>query len=107
MGIIVALAAVVMTRVTGFADAGDQASAESERDMVQAAMDTMMVAQGITSIDAQAANVGDFTSEPTGTGTIALYNGYLREATTSRCYTWSAEGEITGQQDRDGSGNCP
>lgn len=106
VGIIVALAAVVMTRVTGFAGAGDQASAESERDMVQAALDTMMVDQGITTVDATTVYVNDFTVNPTGTGTVPLYNGYLREGSTSRAYCWNSTGEITGQASSPG-GACP
>ena len=102
VGIIVALAAVIIPNVASFTGKGDEGSAKSETDNVQAAMDNMMADKGVTSVTASVAGPGTnaFSALPTGgAGVEALGptgGGYLRSDTTEWTYCWDTTGLVTG-----------
>ena len=109
VGIIVALAAVIIPNVASFANRGEQGAEASEFDNVQAAMDTMMADQNITAVDASlnAAATNGWSALPTGTGVEPLFGGatisYMRAATTTYSYCWDTTGLVTDQ----GGGSVP
>ena len=104
VGIIVALAAVVVPNVIQFAQEGDEGAAAAEWATVQTAVDTYMadfLGGALIALPA-----GDF---PISTGpAINLFDGavgsvdlggYLRDTLTSNFYCWEAGGLVTVQQD--------
>lgn len=107
VGIIVALAAVIIPSVAQFAGKGTEGAQSAEMENVQAAMDTMMADQGVTTMTAHdlgiaATSTNTFASEPQGAGTAFLGptgGGYLREDTTIYFYCWSDTGLIVEQTD--------
>jgi prepilin-type N-terminal cleavage/methylation domain-containing protein len=101
VGIIVGLAAVIVPSVAQFATRGDTGAQAAEKANVQAAFDTMMADNNITSVTAvNLATTGtagnNFAALPAGTGADPLA-GYLREPTTKYFYCWSAAGLVTEQ----------
>ena len=102
VGIIVALAAVIIPNVASFTGKGDEGSADSETANVQAAMDNMMADKGVTAVTASSAGAGtnDWSALPTGgTGVVALGpsgGGYMRGDTTEWTYCWDTTGLVTG-----------
>ncbi len=102
VGIIVALAAVIIPNVASFANRGEQGAEAAEFDNVQAAMDTMMADQNVIAVDASlnAAGTSGWSALPTGTGVQSLFGGtidYMRSATTTYFYCWDATGLVTAQ----------
>ena len=104
VGIIVALAAVVVPSVTLFAGKGEEGAKSSERDNVQAAMDSLMADNGIVAVtahnlvgDTSLADWSTLDLDP-GTGTLNL-NTYLRENPTNYFYCWDGVGLVTNQDD--------
>ena len=96
VGIIVALAAVIIPNVIQFADRGDTAAAASELATVQTAIDTWMADQNLILI---ASNSGsNAEADFSGAGTINLSN-YLRATLTDDFYCWDTGGLVTVQQD--------
>ncbi len=96
IGIIAALAAVVIPNVARFVGSGDTEANNTEMQTVQAAMDLFMANTAATTVTAlaQANATGDFeTSNP------ALYPDYLRQGSTAaptKCtYYWDANGLVT------------
>lgn len=83
IGIIAALAAVVIPNVSQFVGSGDTAANSTEAQTVQAAMDLYMADTGLAPA-AQAVASADMTST-----TPALSPGYIRTATTKCTYTWT------------------
>ncbi len=104
VGIIVALAAVIVPLVIQFAGQGDTGAASAEWDAVQSAVDTMMADNNLTTITAAAANafVTDSFDFDAGAGTQTLAS-YTRDTTTAHCYTWAASGRILTQVAATGS----
>ena len=98
VGIIVALAAVIVPLVIQFSGRGDTGAANAEWDSIQSAIDTMMADQSLTAVTAGALNafVTDSFDFDAGAGTQDL-SAYLRDTSTSYCYTWAATGRILTQ----------
>ena len=109
VGIIVALAAVIVPLVIQFSGRGDTGAANAEWDAIQSAIDTMMADNALTAVTAggSAAFITDsFDFDATG-GTQNL-STYLRDASTTYCYTWAASGRILTQVAAAGSpAACP
>jgi len=102
VGIIVALAAVIIPNVASFTGKGDEGSAVAETDNVQAAMDNMMADKGVTTVTASVAGAGtsDFSALPTGGAAVEALGpsggNYLRIDTTNWAYCWTTSGLVTG-----------
>jgi len=88
IGIIGALAAVVIPNVSRFAGSGDTAANETEVQTVQAAIDLYMADTASTTVPVQAAT-NDMTAS-----TPALSPDYLRQTTTRCSYAWDAAGVV-------------
>ena len=108
VGIIVALAAVIVPSVIQFTGKGDEGAKAAEAESIQAAMDTMMADQSITSVVGLTSTDNSnqlWTSLPAGTGSAVL-STYLRADSTSYYYCYDSTGKIT-QQDADTAALCP
>ena len=82
VGIIVALAAVIVPLVIQFSGRGDTGAASAEWDSIQSAIDTMLADQGLTTVadgDGAAFITDSFDFDP-GAGNQNL-SSYLRDAT--------------------------
>ena len=109
VGIIVALAAVIVPLVIQFSGRGETGAANAEWDAIQSAIDTMMADNALTAVTAggSAAFITDSFDFDAGTGTQNL-SSYLRDASTTFCYTWAASGRILTQVAASGSpAACP
>ena len=91
IGIIAALAAVVIPNVSQFVGSGDTAANSTEAQTVQAAMDLYMANTG-TAPAAQAVATADMTAT-----TPVLSPNYIRTTTTKCTYTWTATTGIVTQ----------
>ena len=101
VGIIVALAAVIVPSVVVFSGKGDEGAKAAESESIQVAMDTMMADQGISGVTALGSgdnSVQAWTVLPAGTGALPL-SGYLREDSTAFFYCYDGTGKITRQDD--------
>ncbi len=85
IGIIAALAAVVIPNVSQFVGSGDTAANITEAQTVQAALDLYMAATGAPAGDQATAG---FTDDMTST-LPPLSPDYIRTATTKCLYTWT------------------
>jgi prepilin-type N-terminal cleavage/methylation domain-containing protein len=85
IGIIAALAAVVIPNVSQFVGRGDAAANSTEAQTVQAAMDLYLADTGDIAVTVQAAATNDMTAT-----TPALAPTYIRTNTTKCTYTWAA-----------------
>ena len=107
VGIIVALAAVIIPNIARFSGSGDAAAASSELDTIQTSMDTAMADLGLTVVTAGSA-VNDFSSVgaaeiddgpdelPDTADDIYLAPDYLRDAVPGYGpYSWSTTGLVT------------
>ena len=109
VGIIVALAAVIVPLVIQFSGRGETGAANAEWDAIQSAIDTMMADNALTAVTAggSAAFITDSFDFDAGTGTQNL-SSYLRDASTTFCYTWAASGRILTQVAASGNpAACP
>lgn len=109
VGIIVALAAVIVPLVIQFSGRGDTGAATAEWDAIQSAIDTMMADNAMTLVTAgaSAAFITDSLDFDAGAGTQNL-STYLRDVTTAYCYTWAASGRVLTQVAAAGSpAVCP
>lgn len=88
IGIIAALAAVVIPNVSQFTNSGDQAAYDTEGATVQSAVDLYMAVNG--SITAKAVASTDMTAAPD-----PLSPTFMRLATTQCAYEWTAAGAVT------------
>ena len=95
IGIIVALAAVIVPTVIKFTSEGESGAKNAEWDAVQASFDVMMADQKIALLtgDAVSKKVTD-SLDLIGGQTLS---GYLRDASTTYCYTWDTSGKILTQ----------
>jgi len=95
IGILAALAAVVVPNVGRFAGSGDAAANSTEASTVQVGMDLYMADTGSLTVTALAIETNDFaTSNP------VLSPVYIRQNPTKCSYTWDISGLIT-------QGTCP
>ena len=109
VGIIVALAAVIVPMVIQFSGRGDEGAASAEWDSIQSAIDTMMADNTLTAVSAgaSAAFITDSFDFDAGSGTQNL-STYLRDPSTTYCYTWAASGRVLTQVAATGSpAACP
>ena len=105
VGIIVALAAVIIPNVSRFTGKGNEGALSAEAENLQAAMDTMMADTG--SIDVGAYDIttistatNSWTGLPVNGATslnVATLDGYLRANTTKFFYCYDAAGLVTDQ----------
>ena len=87
LGILGALAAVVVPTVSQFVGSGDATANSTENQTVQAAMDLYMVDTAASTVTANAIATNDFAlSVP------VLYPNYLRQQITKCTYTWDVGG---------------
>ncbi len=107
VGIIVALAAVIVPLVIQFSGRGDTGAASAGWDAIQSAIDTMMADAPLTAVTAgaSAAFITDSLDFDAGAGTQNL-STYVRDTTTTCCYTWATTGRILTQV-AVVSGSCP
>ena len=109
VGIIVALAAVIVPMVIQFSGRGDAGAASAEWDSIQSAIDTMMADNTLTAVNAggSAAFITDSFDFDAGSGTQNL-STYLRDPSTTYCYTWATSGRVLTQVAATGSpAACP
>ena len=109
VGIIVALAAVIVPMVIQFSGRGDEGAARAEWDSIQSAIDTMMADNTLTAVTAgsSAVFITDSFDFDAGSGTQNL-STYLRDSSTAYCYTWAASGRVLTQVAAAGSpAACP
>lgn len=105
VGIIVALASVVIPNVALFAGRGETGVGVQEFDAVQSAMDNLMVDTGVTNINsAPGTSKNNWASFPNGSGVPPLET-YLRDDSSSYYYCWNSTGLITDQHES--SSACP
>ncbi len=87
LGILGALAAVVVPTVSQFVGSGDATANATEVSTVQAAMDLFMADTAATTVTALAIETNDFqASDP------QLFPNYLRQQITKCSYTWDGSG---------------
>ncbi len=107
IGIIVALAAVIVPLVVQFSGTGASAAQDAEWDAVQTSIDTMMADNEMTTVTASSTTVG---TRVTDTGThfdsAQTLANYTRDVNTNYCYQWIASGRITAQFSLDAAGAC-
>ena len=108
VGIIVALAAVIVPLVIQFSGRGETGAASAEWDAIQSAIDTMMADTTLLSVTAGSSaafitDSFDFDDDSSSTQTLS---SYLRDPTTIYCYTWATSGRILTQVAAT-SGSCP
>ena len=104
VGIIVALAAVVVPSLFQFTRKGQEGAKEAERSAVESAITNMMIDNSLGAVQAAAGSASNsWTVNGFGTGAVALA-GYLQNGTTTY-YCWDTKGKVTGQ-DEDGSTSC-
>ena len=108
VGIIVALAAVIVPLVIQFSGRGDEGAASAEWDSIQSAIDTMMADNTLTAVNAggSAAFITDSFDFDAGSGSQNL-STYLRDPSTTYCYTWAASGRILTQVAATNPTTCP
>src|SRR3990170_2235037 len=81
VGIIAALAAILIPNVARFVGRGQAEGAVAEKDSVQAAIDAAMADNGLLTVTENTGGVTDFstvTDIDPGAGTVALYPTYMR-----------------------------
>ncbi len=106
VGIIVALAAVIVPLVVQFAGRGDVGAASAEWDSIQSAIDTMMADVPLTTVTA-GANAA-FITDSFDFGSSNTLSAFLRDPSTAYCYTWADTGRILTQVAASGSpAACP
>lgn len=102
IGIIAALAAVVIPNVSRFVGSGDAEANNTELQTVQAAIDLLIADNALdnTTTAASAAATSDFSAvdfDNTAGGTANLFPDYLRQNPTKCAYEWDVEGAVTSQ----------
>ena len=104
VGIIVALAAVIVPLVIQFSGRGDVGAQNAEWDAIQTAIDTMMADNALTTVNAgaSAAFITD-SFDFDDTAASQDLSTYLRDTATTYCYTWAATGRILTQVSAAGS----
>ena len=93
VGIIVALAAVIVPLVIQFNTKGDEGAKASEANTIQASIDAMMADKKLTTVSANAVSAKITTATDFNAG--QTLSAYLRDTTTVYCYTWATSGKVT------------
>ena len=115
VGIIIALAAVIVPLVVQFASKGDDGAYDSEQETVQTALYTMMADKKINTVTARDAGtdtaVKAWSALPLGSdgSTVRSINGYLGltgSETTLYYYCWNSNGKVIKQITVTSGGNC-
>ena len=111
VGIIVALAAIIVPLVIAFSGEGEKAGREGERETMQTSIQSMMVKNNLSAVTAS-----DNTTNPkgkkltnTGTDFHATFNlkDFMDQSASKYCYKWDTTGRVTYQYDVDGTaGAC-
>ena len=104
VGIIVALAAVIVPLVLTFSGSGKTGAQEGERSTMQTLLQAAMVDNNLDELDGQAAM--DFINKTDTLATGVTLAVYMLEDVTQFCYTYSTAGIITEQWDVDSNGAC-
>ncbi len=104
VGIVVALAAVIVPLVVQFSGAGERAAEAAEWDAVQSAVDTMMADNQLSTVSAStnSTRITDNLDWDASLATVTLA-AYTRDTITTYCYEWTATGRITAQSHWDTS----
>ena len=103
IGIIAALAAVVIPNVSRFVGSGEAEANNTERQTMQAAIDLLMADNALITVAPSTAPLGTFAAFDfdAGAGTVTLYaptgTTYLRQNPTKCSYEWVASGQIATQ----------
>ena len=110
VGIIVALAAIIVPLVISFAGSGEEAARDGEFAAIKSALQTLMVENDVEVIElAVVAAPGDDFLPATVILTIpdpdVTFADFIDEV-TSYCYVWTSAGRITAQYLRDSAGAC-
>jgi len=107
IGIIVALAAVIVPLVIQFAGDGAEAAENAEWDAVQTSLDTMMADKEMTAVGASSAStrITDSLDWDAGSGTQTLAE-YTRDANSNFCYQWATTGRLTAQFKLNADSSC-
>jgi len=106
VGIIVALAAVIVPLVVQFSGRGDSGAASAEWDAIQSAIDTMMADNEMSAVTASVGSAAKIL-DSTNFGSSNTLSAYVRDTTTTYCYTWATTGRVLTQVATNSSGNCP
>ncbi len=93
IAIIGVLAAIIVPNVTGLSGSGRTEAAAAEKVTLQAAMDTMMARQGLTTVPAVTAATSNMAAFPSAAN--PLFPNFLRSSTTKGTYTCNTSGLIT------------
>ena len=104
VGIIVALAAVIVPTVIKFAGSGEEGAKDAEYDAVQAAIDIMMTDNSLKPGDIEenlttAAKIVGATTDFDASSATQLIGSYFRDPATTYCYKWDDTGQLTEQID--------
>ncbi len=105
IGIIAALAAVVIPNVSRFVGSGDTEANNTERQTVQAAIDLLIADRGLdnTTTGASSGATSDFSVaggedfDTSVVGVQSLFPDYLRQNPTKCTYTWDVNGQVLAQ----------
>ena len=107
VGIIVALAAIIVPLVIAFSGEGEKAGREGERETMQTAIQSMMVKNNRSSVIASndTANALGKNLLNTGTDFHATINlkDFMDQSASKYCYKWDKTGRITYHYDIDGT----
>ena len=93
VGIIVALAAVIVPLVIQFAGKGDEGAQANEAAVVQAAIDTLMA--DTTSLAVTARSTAAIILAADTLGTSGTMGAYIRDMPSICLYTWTTTGLAT------------
>ena len=107
IGIIVALAAVIVPLVIQFAGEGAEAAENAEWDAVQTSIDTMMADKELMAVSASSAStrISDTLDWDAGSGTQTMAE-YTRDPNTNFCYQWATTGRLTAQFKLNADNTC-
>ena len=92
----------------GCSNPGAEGPVKAEREMMQTAMNVLMVDNDLTRVRASTSGYGGEKIDATSTqfhDTINLRN-YMNQAATQFCYRWDADGQIAFQYEVNTEGNC-
>ena len=111
VGIIVALAAIIVPLVIAFTGEGEKASRDGELETMQTAIQSMMVKHNLAKVTPSndTANAKGKQVPNTGTDFDSKYNlkDFMDQSASKYCYKWDDKGRITFQYDVDGTnGAC-